>query len=537
MLSEARIIENKPLGDFWWVLSIIVIIISGVVLRLIGIEWGLPLLPWGVPIHPDEAVSYIESMKLYSDAGPRAHAFLWGGCFYLRISFWAHEIINLFTSSEYENYLFTIFALRGLNVIFAVISAGLVAWTVLRIGGRVQALVAMSLFLVLPAHVLASHYARPDILLVLFLTATLACAIQTSISGSRKALFLGSVFCGLATATMLSGLIGLLPLAFAVTEWHLKQSDEPLSPINLKTYSLVLSLIVPGWIAGWLLGNYEALVYMQQFLGGIQIASDTHNTGTYSSPYKFLSTTALFGFGTIVTVAMYLGFIKLFKTRFPGYMTFASWLIVGVLLLGRVGGDMMRHMLFLTPAVAIISAVYLGSIARSAKSGGPMHVAGRLVALGSIIFTMQLSLVYVLSMQIEKDPRYAVGAWLNKHALPNSQVGVTANYKEDRSFGPRLTPGHSLKEVKLRLYGAHDLSNYLAMDLDYIVTSDYSVHHNQGGKARKFFQSLFNGEAYTLVHLEKRKILPVSIPLLLDLSPPSDYYYTNLIYYVFARTQ
>jgi hypothetical protein len=164
-------------------------------------------------------------------------------------------------------------------------------------------------------------------------------------------------------------------------------------------------------------------------------------------------------------------------------------------------------------------------------------MAGRLVVLGSIIFTMQLSLAYVLSMQIEEDPRYRVGTWLNEHALPNSLVGVTVNYKEDRSFGPRLMPGRSLKEVKLRLYGAHDLSNYLDMDLDFIVTSDFSVHHGQGEEAWQFFQSLFNDEAYKLVHLEKRGILPVSIPLLLDLSPPSDYYYTNPVFYVFARTQ
>ncbi len=529
--------ESKRLSSFWWGFSIIILIVSGVVLRLIGIEWGLPLIPWGVPIHPDEAVAYIEGTKLYSEAGPRAHAFLWGGCFYLRISFWTHEVINFFASSEYESYLYTILALRGLNVIFAMISAGLVAWIALRIGGRIQALIAMSIFLVLPAHVLSSHYARPDILLVLLLTASLACAIQTSISGSRRSLFSGSVFCGLATATMLSGVIGLLPLAFAATEWHLRRSDEPLSPINLKKYLLVLSLIVPGWIAGWLLGNYEALVYTKQFLGGLQIASVTHNTGSYSSPYKFLSTTALYGFGTIVTATMYLGFIKLFKTRFPGYMILASWLILGILLLGRVGGDMMRHMLFLTPVVAIISANYLSSIATSAKTGSPMYMAGRLVVLGSIIFTMQLSLAYVLSMQIEEDPRYRVGTWLNEHALPNSLVGVTVNYKEDRSFGPRLTPGRSLKEVKLRLYGAHDLSNYLDMDLDFIVTSDFSVHHGQGEEAWQFFQSLFNDEAYKLVHLEKRGILPVSIPLLLDLSPPSDYYYTNPVFYVFARTQ
>lgn len=290
--------------------SIFVLIFAlGLALRLIGIGWGLPseIHPGELPIHPDEHVAYEESARLYDS--PSLMAFVWGGAFYPRTAAIVRATFG--GGGDGDEYRRTLLGLRLLNAVMALATAALVAWLATTLHGISCGLAATALFLVSPAHVLDSHYARPDVLLVLLSTVALAAAVCFARGGGARWLPIGAFAAGLATATMLSGVIGFLPLVAAT--WERDPTRQGLA------HRLLLACLCIAGIGalGYVVGSFESFLHWDVFRAGIERAQSSHMGGHYRLPLRLLTVTAAFAFGTAALLFGYAGLALLALRRRP----------------------------------------------------------------------------------------------------------------------------------------------------------------------------------------------------------------------------
>ncbi|MCH2173970.1 hypothetical protein MK489_24580, partial [Myxococcota bacterium] len=410
----------------------------------------------------------------------------------------------------------------------------LLAGSMARLWGREEGWVAGALLLVVPIHVLDSHYARPEILTVFWITGALVCALETVRSRASfgvRGLFLGGLCAGLATSSMLSGAIAFGALTGAVIETAQGKGSARGGQILR-----ALCLLGSAGAIGWLMGNFEALLHPSAFLDGLAVARSTHQGGHVAFPLRQLTGVAAYAMGAPVVLAGYLGVAMLCWQGLPGRFVLLGTVALGGILLGRVGGDMMRHLEPLVPALIAGAAVALVAASRGlARRGLPQPLAWVLVPGVVWLMTLQLSLGYVWPLHADEDPRYHGGRWLLENAAPGSTVGRTASYFEDWTFEPRLPAGHPFRIAPLMLRAGFDASEYLDTGFDYVVTSDYARSHAATPSAQAFHRRLEESGEYRLGARFEPDGGPWSIPRALGILRPSDLFYVTTGFDVYER--
>jgi hypothetical protein len=506
--------------------------LAGLGLRLLGLGWGLPDrgAPGEPPIHPDEHVVWHAAEQLY--ATPSPVAFVYGGAFYARVGWLVRGAVRASQlAPPPQDYAATLLGLRLLNVAADLASAALLAAVALRLLGAAPALGAAALYLFFPVTALDAHYARPDVLSAALTTASLAAAVAMARTGDRRWLALGGACTGLATACLLSGAVGLAPLAVAALEHERGKPGARWLRAALRS----APVIAGGALAGWLFGNLEALLHLEAWRGGLGIAASTHNEGSWALPVDQLSTVSLYAFGSAAALAGYAGIPVLMASRAPGSLAVVAQIAAGYVLLARLGGDMLRHQEVLAAPMALAAAAALAAAMRALA--GPARVrAATAAALGlTAALSLQLSLAYLWPLQFAEDVRDRAGRWLAEHAPPGARVGVTASYYGDHTYAPRLAADHRLRVDGLMLRRNFDASRYLGAGLDYIATSDYARERAEGDTAPAFFDALFREERYRLVARFGPEFRPACLPDWLGSRRPGDLLYVRPTLYVFQQ--
>ena len=496
----------------------------GLALRVVGIGWGLPgtVSADEPPIHPDEHVAYVAAADLH--ATPGAMTFIYGGALYPRIAHVVRSGVGLVAPDARREFRWTLLGLRGLGVLAGLATALLVAWIARGVAGDGAAVAACALFLAFPNHALACHHARPDVLMTFLATAALACAYGVARGAGPVWLFGGAVAAGAATATLLSGMIGFAPLAVASLE------RMPRGGPRLAALAASGLRVAGGGVLGFALGSFESLQHWDAFRAGLSRAAATHPGGL---PLDLLTVSAAYGFGVPAAIAGYLGLVWMVLRRRPGLPTLASHALVGFILLARVGGDMMRHLLLVAPVMAIAATAGIAWLAERS----PLRV-GRAALVGQVamvLFTLQLSAGYVLPMGLAEDPRYRAGRWLAERTPEGARIGVTLSYYGDHSYQPRLPEGSGRVLVPLQLRENFDASRYLSRDLDYVVTTDFARRRASGSTAPAFFEALFRGDRFRVVEELGPAWTPLSLPHALGIRPPGDLLYVRPTFSVLAR--
>lgn len=508
----------------------------GLALRLLGLAWGLPGETDAVrmPIHPDEHEAFVGAEVLYS--GPKAATFIKGGAFYIRLGWLTRRAVEtwLAPGTEFGKLAATVLVLRLINLPLALATALLVAWIGNRVGGCIVGLGAAAFFVCFPNHLLDSHYARPDVLVVFLVTAALACACHVARAGGARFLLLGGGCAGLATGTILSGLVAFAPLATAAVEFERRQSRGALAPRLLREGGL----LALGAAIGYLAANVEALLFWDAFLHGLRAASIVHQGGAYTLPTRLLLGVAPYAFGAVTALAAYAGLVLLLRRRTAESIVVASHLLFGYVLLGRVGGHMMRYLEIVGPATAVAAAIALVAVARQFTRLGPSGNQAAAGVFGTVaLLTAQLSFSYVWPMQFTEDPRYRAGRWLLDNAPAGSTIGMTASFYGDLTYQPRFPVNRLPFSVyPLMLRPNFDASGYLELDLDYIATSDYARSYARGATAPGFFRGLFREDRYRLAATAGPPWEPpFCLPHWLGVRRPGDLLYVRTTLYIFER--
>lgn len=533
MLAPQRL---KPLLGTLAALGLLLAI--GAPPRLLGISWGLPDRPelGAAPFHPDERVPYQESLRLYRE--PRGMTFVWGGSHYIRLAWLARQAAEQFLErapgSSDTAFGLTLLLLRAANVGFALLTAAASAWIGCRIGGRRVGLGAAALSLAAPGPVLDAHHARPDVLIGCLSTLSLALSLQAAAARNLSWFAAAGFATGASIATMLSGAIGLGPLlASGIARWR-GETDASRRRICGPRIAL---LAVAGLGIGVLACDWEALSNARAFAEGLEIARTSHGDGGYVVPWRLLGYVPLQAFGTPMAIASGVGLAMLVARRRRSDAIVAVHLVFGMLLLGRVGFDMMRHLEFLVGASSAAASLALVAAGRqlARAAARPSGWIGSSALAAAVLYSLQLSIGYTWPLEFEEDPRFRAGRWIAEHASGAARVGSTQYSASDMTFVPRFPPGAARPVERLLIRADADPTGYLARGLDYIATTDAARRHAAGVAGRRFFRELFAGERYVLeAEFAPARGPLVSIERALRLRLPSDLLYLRSRFYVFG---
>lgn len=504
-------------------------LLLGTALRLIGLTWGLPFRPDETPYHPDEAAVLNAGATLYT--APNSLTYGWGGALYFRLAYIAMQLAPHLAPDGWSDIEAAIFTMRAVSIAAALATGGLVVWIGVRLYSGFSGGLAALLFMAFPCHVLASHYARPDVLMTLFATAAFACAVKVGLGGHTRFLILGGCMAGLSVAVKATGVLALVPLALTVFE---RTSDDE-RQFGSRAAATAGFLTVGG-VVGYLLGSFETFMHLEAFAQARARTVSMHAGGSIGIPLHYLTTVSAYAFGTFVLPMAAVGLVSSASEQRPGHRILAGYVLVIFASFAMTGTVMMRFMLIVAPPLAVAAAAGFECIRGPSRER--LQWRSALVYGGAtllVLWTIQLSAGYVFSMQRERDVRLQAGDWLRRNLQANESAAYTMSFSGDKTYTPRFDPPLDRTVEPLMLRYNFDSSGYLDREIDYIVTTDFAAYHAKGDTAPAFIEELESSGSYVRVATFAQHNRPLSIPDILGAEPPGDLLYVRPTFEIYRR--
>ena len=212
-----------------WHLGLMILVFAiAIVLRIVGIGWGMPYNN----LHPDEGLIFTpayqctlnHTFEVRDYYRPNHVTIKLNTLLYMGIQelYFAPQGLDDFALNYSQNFaLFTVAS----RVLIAIISIGCVvlAYLIAKRWGKTQAMFASLLFAIFPAFIEHSHYLTPDIPILFFLMAVLWASLCYMKNPTKNWLFWMSFFTALGTCEKYPGLYGCAIIAVAVCTTHIKK--------------------------------------------------------------------------------------------------------------------------------------------------------------------------------------------------------------------------------------------------------------------------------------------------------------------------
>lgn len=288
------------------------VFIIAMVLRMVGIGWGMPYSN----LHPDEGLIFWESYQ-----GARNHNFevkqyyrpnhvsiKLNTILYVGIQelYFAPQGEDDFAANYSQHFdLFT----TASRVLTALLSMGTVvlAYFIARFWGKNQALLAALLFAVFPSFIEHSHYITPDIPLLFFLMGVLWAALCYQRKPSANWLFWMSFFTALATCEKYPGIYGCVIIAVMVCATHIKKPLRIVKDGFLAILFLVLGIMAVSPVL--LIDLRNVLEVMAGQNKQYHLGADGLNFG---QTLLFYGKTAAVHMGLVLTASSIYGMVRSF---------------------------------------------------------------------------------------------------------------------------------------------------------------------------------------------------------------------------------
>jgi hypothetical protein len=518
------------------------LVVMALGLRLTGIYWGIrsDMGQQEPTFHPDEIVMITHARTLYTAPSPIALG--WGGALYFRLSLWVQKIVTDPGKSAYQNTRRSILYLRLLNIPLMFGLAWFLYCLVIRLSrSQVMAFLAVAFALSAPTAVLESHYARPDVLLAFFCTASLYYASHLIDGFSRRAVFLSSFFAGLAMATMMWGLFlpPLVGVAWIEGQVRCRRTSGRLSGSAMLRQLGSMALIgTTGIIAGYLAGSIESFIFFREFKMAMARSFGMHEA-QLSFPLGKMVMTASYAFGLPSVALAYVGLLWAMWRKERGIFLLVAYFVLSWFVEAKQAGDMTRYLLFLLPVMAVACSYPL--VFASQSPDKVLRAAAYVLGGLALVYNVQVSLGYSLQMAERRDIRYRAADLIVDRARGRSYdgkvtVGVTQSYHGDWTYQPRFRDDPLVQVKPLMLRYDADVPGYLKDPPEYVAVSDLVKHIGRRGKAESdFLNAIEHGGQYRLL----AKVAPTHYAILLEdllhFGPRSDILYLRLKFYIYER--
>jgi len=410
-------------------------ILTGLMLRVDGLKWGIPKAPYWKAYHPDERVAFSLLLKMTTSDGslnphyfvnPTFHYYLIGSAwwivnkFHLVPSF--KEAFGLVESNTVtlEDVTRVWLTARTISVILGILTI----WLTYMLGleffeKEIYALGAAWLTAVMPTLVVQSHYLTVDGPVGFWFLAALLLMIRAFKQDRLWFWVAAGLVSGLSVATKYNALPGIVAAFTLLCIWAILKSKGKIGKIHTK------ASIFAGCLAvGFLLGCPYALISFGEWQSGIKGLLYYNDFATdWLYPWLQISRLSL---GWPAWVMFLLSWAAVvFKPDKQGAFL-ASVIMIYFLIYGYKASPYMRHMVLIIPLMVLL---IMYAVEKS------LRYSNHPVTKALLISTLMLSSGHALANSLAwtrimagKDTREEAAEYIKQQSPLGSDIGLTGKY-------------------------------------------------------------------------------------------------------------
>lgn len=404
-MTLAKIKEKLSRWHFW-LLGLIIFI--AVVIRIIGINWGMP----HNNLHPDEGLVYWPAYQCALERNFEIHDYYRPNHVTIKLNTLLYIGIQElyfvpqgeldFTSNYGENFALFTTASRIMNALFSV---GIVvfAYLIALSWGKNKALFVALLFAVFPSFIEHAHYITPDTPLLFFLMGVLWAAFRYMKKPTISWLFWMSFFTALAFCEKYPGAYGCVIIATVVCVTHYK---KPL--LILRDGAMAILFFILGIMAVSPILLIDLRTVLEIMAGQnkqYHLGADGLNFG---ETIVFYATTTAVRMGFVLTVGCLYGMVRSFmKNRKPTILLIS--LLMYILPISKLSLHWERYTLPIYAVCLMFGAIgvfyLLDDLSRALKKSRVLAVAVYLLLLFLPVASLASSAMAVAGSFLAPDSR------------------------------------------------------------------------------------------------------------------------------------
>ncbi|MEO0092795.1 MAG: glycosyltransferase family 39 protein [candidate division WOR-3 bacterium] len=403
---------------------ILIILILGISVRLIGINFGLP---YATQARPDELVIiryalpfgtgdlnphffHYPSLFLYLSFILFAIYFLFGKLFGLYLD------ANDFAASVLLNPAPLILMLRIFSALFGTFTVYL-TYLIGKAKDETTGLLSAILLALAYLHVQQSHFGTTDVTMVGFGLLALLFAQRVFTQGKITDYIKSGLFAGMAGSTKYNGALFLIPL---IAAFLLRLKQEPLNTSGRKIIiGIVTALLSFFFFSPFILLDFTTF--------RTQFSKETSHL-LYGATIElgrgwvnFITVALNHGLGLPLLVFAFLTIVY-FIIKCPRYTTFLiSFPLMYYLLMGAGKAVYVRHALPIVPFLCIISAIGISELFARFKGINQIIVISVVILL--LLANSLPNLFGYLTTITKKDTRSLATEWIDRNIPANSTIG------------------------------------------------------------------------------------------------------------------
>ncbi|HAD81496.1 TPA: hypothetical protein DCG35_03295 [Candidatus Edwardsbacteria bacterium] len=405
------------------------ILLNGLLLRVGGLNWGIPRAPYWKAYHPDESVAFTTLLKMSTAeevlnphyfVNPTLHYYLIGALWWM-----AHtakfvpsprEIMDEASTVTLDHVSRIWLTARSLSVALGVLTI----WLTYLLGreffkDQIYALAGAWLAAVMPTMVIQSHYLTVDGPVGFWFLAALWLIIKAFKDNRLWMWAVAGLVSGSAVATKYNALAGVVSVFGVLLIRQKMNRDQHIEKAPIK-----VSLFNGCLIAGFLLGCPYSVLSFAEWKDGISSLLAYNDFATdWLYPWLYTSRHSLGWPGWILFLASLSALvIKPDKTG----LILAAGIVPYLLIYGYKASPYMRHMVLIVPLMVLLIIYAAEKAGRYFKRRSFSLIAGMLVLLTSgYALANSLAWVKVMSGQ---DTREAAAEYIKQHVSFDSIIGL-----------------------------------------------------------------------------------------------------------------
>jgi hypothetical protein len=330
--------------------------VFALLVRLIGIGWGLPSEQRYQSLHPDEPVIYLYSQQIEPAKLDFAPGFYNYGTLYLTVLRVAGDVVEAYsgpTEDSEAGFWLSVGSVHMAGRLLSALAGAGTVWLVFLMlwprAGQAGALFGAAAMALAPGHVVHSRFETVDVLATFFLAASLYFSLRL-VAGEDRPLRLAvwaGVFAGLSAGTKYTGILALVALLVVAL---VVRRDVALKLIGASLLSslLVFFLVTPGALV-------ETGAFVRDFKYEMTHTQIGHGLVFAGTPSGFLYhlqnlSLALGGFATLLGA---FGLVRAAWKRHSWAFALLAFGLAYYVLIGRAEVKFLRYVFPLLPVLCV----------------------------------------------------------------------------------------------------------------------------------------------------------------------------------------
>ena len=460
---------------------ILIIIVAGAVLRIAGLNFGLPLLH----CRPDENLIIFKALGYFSgDFNPHFFAYpsLYSYVLYVlyKCYYALGLMLNFWNSNEafVTAYTYDRSVIIMISRVFACLLGITTIWIVYKIGLLIRdnttGIIGAACYAFAYLAIREAHFAVTDTPMTCFVAASVYFCIRTYIDRKLLTYVLAGVFIGIGTGLKYNAIMCLFPLILARYLALFNKKYWFRTALQMLYDKSMWASICAVFITLFLVSPYIYIDYQnffRDFLGEVHHLSSGHPFGNLMVNFgpgviRHSMFSLLYGLGVPLLCAAVIGIWFLLIRNFRVALIFLSFPILYFICIGRGYTVFVRYALPLVPFACILGAVFVSGVSgflsnRFAFNNRKKNALIIAVALCLLVSSICRAMFFDYLL-MQRDTRLLLLDWLNKQPIAKCKVcqigALTLNQVATTKFQPDTD---KLKQLINRLEAANEPTNTL----------------------------------------------------------------------------